>query len=308
MRKYLRLGILGAVVGLGVGGWLAYGQEIRFYAGLLRAYLVAKRFYAEYEHLARDIAFHPEMDPRLDVYSPDSGEGHPVLVFVHGGGWRSYDKELFAPVAQKLVPQGFVVVIPDYTLHPDAGYEQMAHEVAAAISWTLDNVEQYGGDPQRVVVAGHSAGGHLTGLALMDPRFLQSDGHLPTELCGWVGMSGVYNIGAEYEFWQAQGVTAEVMEEVMGGQANFALASPIHYVQPELPPILLIHGEQDETVPVHIARDFQAALQAVGAASELKVYASAGHADYLFAALGEKPAEVIIDLVDFVQRCSRASR
>ncbi|MGC9334562.1 MAG: alpha/beta hydrolase [Anaerolineae bacterium] len=304
MRRYLRLGILGAVVGLGVGGWLAYGDEIRFYAGLLRAYVAAKRFYAEYEHLARDIAFHPEMDPRLDVYSPDSGQDHPVLIFVHGGGWRSYDKELFAPVAQKLVPQGFVVVIPDYTLHPNAGYEQMAHEVAAAISWTLDNVEEYGGDSKRVVVAGHSAGGHLTGLALVDPRFLSSYGHSSTELCGWVGMSGVYDVTAEYEFWQAQGVAAEVMEEVMGGQANFRLASPIHYVQPGLPPVLLIHGEQDDTVPVHIARGFRAALEAVGAENELKVYPGAGHADYLFAALGDKPATVILDLVDFVQRCS----
>ena len=304
MRKYVSLGILGVLVGLGVGGWLAYREEIRYYGGLLKAYRIAKGFYAEYEHLARDIAFHPEMDPRLDVYSPESGQGHPVLIFVHGGGWRSYDKELFAPVAMKLVPEGLVVVIPGYTLHPDAGYEQMTHEVAAAVSWTLENIERYGGDPRRVVLAGHSAGAHLSALALMDARFLPAYGHAATELCGWVGMSGVYDVGAEDDFWLAQGVTAEVMEEVMGGQANFELASPIHYVRSGLPPLLLIHGEQDETVPVGISEDFHRALQAVGAASRLKTYANAGHADYLFAALDTGPAEVIGDLLDFVRLCS----
>jgi acetyl esterase/lipase len=304
MRKYVGLGVLGLLVGLGVGGWLAYGEEIRYYAGLLKAYRIARRFYAEYEHLARDIAFHPEMEPRLDVYSPSSGDGHPVLIFVHGGGWRNYDKELFAPVAMKLLPEDLVVVIPDYTLHPHAGYEQMAHEVAAAVSWTLEHIAQYGGDPHRVVLAGHSAGAHLSALALLDGRFLPAYGHSPMELCGWIGMSGVYDVQAEYDFWLDQGVTAEVMETVMGGRENFRSASPIRYVQPTLPSLLLIHGDQDETVPVGITVDFHEALRAAGAPSALKTYANAGHADYLFAALDAERAELITDLLDFVRRCS----
>jgi dipeptidyl aminopeptidase/acylaminoacyl peptidase len=133
---------------------------------------------------------------------------------------------------------------------------------------------------------------------------LSTYGHDATELCGWVGMSGVYDVGAEYDFWLAQGVTAEVMEEVMGGQANFERASPIRYVQSTLPPLLLIHGEQDETVPASISEDFHTALQEAGAASRLKIYANAGHADYLFAALDTGPAEVISDLLEFVRLCS----
>ena len=295
---------IGALVALGVGavGYLAYREKINFYLGLARAYLAARRFYARYEHLARDVVFHPDMAPRLDVYSPPQGAGHPVLFFVHGGGWQSFDKVIHAPVALKLLPAGVVVVIPDYTLHPNAGYEQMTHEVAAALSWTLDNIEAYGGDPRRVVVAGHSAGGHLAGLALMDPRFLAAYGHSGSEVRGFVGLSGVYDVQAEYDYWQAQGEHPHLIEEVMGGRQNFAQASPLSYVRPDLPPILLIHGDRDKIVPFSIATAFQTALQEAGATSELSVYAGQGHTDYLFAGLAGGQSRLITELAGFVQR------
>jgi acetyl esterase/lipase len=304
MRRATRLSFIVILLGLGVGVYLAYGDEIAFYVRLFRAYRTARRFYASYEHLARDVAFHPEMEPRLDVYSPPSGAGHPVLVFVHGGSWKDYHKELFAPVAMRLLPEEIVVVIPDYTLHPGAGYEQMASEVAAAVSWTLDNIEQYGGDPRRVVVAGHSAGAHLGLLAAMDPRFLGEFGHSSAEVCGLLGLSGVYDVGAEYDFWRAKGTTPEVMLSVMGGQGSFAQASPLSYVRGDLPPVLLIHGEEDKTVPAAISADLYAALEAVGAQSELKIYPGAGHSDFLFTALAEERAPVVADLAAFVQRCT----
>ena len=118
------------------------------YFRLYKAHRLAKRFYAEYENLTRDITFHPKMYVCLDIYTPETGSGHPVLLFVHGGGWSKYNKEMFSPVALKLLPEKIVVVITDHTLHPNAGYEQMTDEVAAAISWTLENIDQYGGDPK----------------------------------------------------------------------------------------------------------------------------------------------------------------
>jgi acetyl esterase/lipase len=303
VRKAVRIGAVVAL-GLGIGGYLAYREEIGFYVGVAKSYMTARRFYTRYEHLARDVVFDPKMAPRLDVYSPPEGTGHPVLFFVHGGGWQSYDKVLHAPVALKLLPEDVVVVIPDYTLHPEAGYEQMTREVAAALRWTLENIEAYGGDPGRVVVAGHSAGAHLAGLALMDPRFLEAYGHSVSEVCGFVGMSGVYDVQAEYDFWQAKGSHPRVIEEVMGGQQNFGQASPLGYVRRDLPPILLIHGDRDKTVPFSIATAFQAALEDVGAESELSVYAGQGHTDYLFAGLTEERSRLIAELAGFVGRCS----
>lgn len=302
LRRAVGLG-LAALAALGLGAAWLNRDTVAFYAQLARTYFAARRFFARYEHLEKNIAFHPQMAPRLDVYWPPSGAGHPVLFFVHGGSWKDYDKELFAPVAIKLLPENMVVVIPDYTLYPDAGYEQMAGEIAAALSWTLERIDQYGGDPERVVVAGHSAGAHLAGLALMDPRFLAGYGHSHSAVCAFVGMSGVYDVQAEYDHWLAQGFFPEVILEVMGGEENFRQASPIHYARADLPPILLVHGEKDETVPLSIATEFHAALQAAGAASELEVYAGWGHADYLFAALSQAHPRLVADIAAFVQRC-----
>ena len=300
-RIALALG-LAALAALGLGAGWVYREQIGWYVQLARAYYEARRFYATYEHLEKDVVFHPTMQPRLDIYSPPSGTGYPVLFFVHGGSWKDFRKELFASVAMKLLPEGMVVVIPDYTLYPDAGYEQMAGEMAAALSWTLENIETYGGDPARVVVAGHSAGAHLAGLAVMDPRFLAAYGHRSAEIRGLVGMSGVYDVQAEYDYWVERGTYPEVIVEVMGGQESFAPASPLEYARPGLPPVLLIHGDRDETVPVSITTAFHAALLSAGADSDLDVYAGLGHADYLFAALSQERPRLVADIAAFVRR------
>jgi acetyl esterase/lipase len=207
----------------------------------------------------------------------------------------------------KLVPEGIVVVIPDYTLYPGARYEQMAAEVAAALNWTLQNVAAYGGDPRRVVVAGHSAGAHLASLALLDERYLAAYGRSADELCGLIGLSGVYDVQAEYEYYAARGVEPLLILEVMGGRENLAAASPVQYVRPDLPPVLLIHGTEDETVPASISQEFQAALAQAGATSRLELLAGAGHSDYLLDAMGRKRAPLVAEVVDFAAECAAAA-
>ncbi|HRJ44132.1 MAG: alpha/beta hydrolase [Caldilineaceae bacterium] len=295
---------IGALLLVLAGVWAFINRgEISFYWNLFQVDRAGKQFYAEYPHLARDVQYSPRFGMGLDVYSPAQGENHPVLIFIHGGGWDKYDRKLFTPVGQKFVEMGIVVVIPDYTLHPDAGYKQMTQEMAAATAWTLENIAQYGGDPSRVVIAGHSAGAHLAGLVATDEVWLNFEGHTNQELCGFIGLSGVYDIPAQMVFERSTGGTAPVMTAVMGGEANFAVASPSSYLFPSTPQTLLVHGALDDTVPLSISENFQRKLDAAGIPNRLVVYPDKGHNDYLFDGFFNATAPILIHISDFAQGC-----
>src|SRR3990172_4835016 len=187
----------GLIAGIGIFIYVAYGDTIAYNLRLLNAKRIADKFYAEYDGISKSIPYGSRAAQKLDVYSPETGSNYPVLIFVHGGGWDSGNKELYAPVAQKLLPEGLVLVVPGYTLYQDATYRQQTDDVAAAISWTLENIAQYGGDPKRIIAGGQSAGGHLTALAVLDAQWLSRYGHTSAELCGYYGIAGVYDIAAQ---------------------------------------------------------------------------------------------------------------
>lgn len=283
-------------------GLFYFRQDIVYYWKLWRVNQIGATFYEEYEHLARDIDFGGG-DVRLDVYSPPQGENHPVLLFVHGGGWDSYEKEFFAPVAMKLVPRDMVVVIPDYTLHPDAGFEEMTRETAAAVAWTLENITEYGGNPGSLVLSGHSAGGHLAGLVAFESRWLDEVGHDPQELCGFLGMSGVYDVPMQMAFERSHGREAPVMTAVMGGEANFEKASPTTYASKGAPPTLLVHGAQDETVPLAISERLHTIQKEADLESELEIYPEKGHTDFLLEALTDDQALILSSIDRLIDRC-----
>ncbi|MBP7961939.1 MAG: alpha/beta hydrolase [Caldilineaceae bacterium] len=305
--KYLRwtgLALLAAAIAFIAVNW----GEITFAWDLYKVKRVSDAFYADYPLLVKDIAFTDKSDVRLDLYRPDDQGGHPVFLFVHGGGWDKYDKLLHAPVAQKLMPEGMVVLIMDYTLYPNATYRQQTAEVADAIAWTIENVAQYGGDPARITVGGHSAGGHLAMLAAYDPQWLAATGHKLDEICGLIGIAGVYDADAQMVFERSTGGTAPIMTAVMEGEPNFATASPITYVAQhgaDSPPVRLIHGSADDTVPLSESDEFLAALKAAGISSELLVYEGAGHTGLLLDAMVENPSRLVQDLSGFVNGCGQ---
>ena len=277
-------------------------DELKFFYRLWRAHRQANRFYADYPWVTKNIAYHPGMPRRLDVYRPEQGTGHPVIVYIYGGSWSSGNKELYAPAAQRFVPSGFVLVIPDYTLHPQAGYPRQTEEIAAALAWTLDHIADYGGDPRRVVLAAQSAGAQISGLALLEPRWLAAYGHSAADVRGFVGISGVYDFEAVLAYHSASPRARKLLSAILGGEDKAGQASPIRYVSAQCPPALLIHGDADTTVPIEVGRQFHERLTAAGVNSEFVTYPGAGHADILFRALTEKPPQLIDDIVGFVQR------
>lgn len=141
-----------------------------------------------------DVAYGSGPDETLDVFPTPKAGAAPVLVFIHGGWWRALDKRDHSFVAPAFVQAGAMVVVPNYSLCPKVGIEDIALQMTRALAWTWRHAPLYGGDPRRIVVAGHSAGAHLAAMLLCcDWPAVGRD--LPRDLVGKaLAISGVYDL------------------------------------------------------------------------------------------------------------------
>src|SRR6266446_5635963 len=111
----------------------------------------------------RDLAYVEPKNERqtLDVYAPTEGKNHPVVVWIHGGGWKSGDKKGVQKKPQAFVDKGYIFVSTNYRFVPNVTVKEMTGDIAKAIRWVHDHAKDYGGDPESIFVMGHSAGAHL---------------------------------------------------------------------------------------------------------------------------------------------------
>jgi arylformamidase len=140
-----------------------------------------------------DVAYGDGPAETLDAF-PTTRADAPVLVFVHGGYWRLLDKSDFSFVAPAFTREGAMVVVPNYALAPKVTLETITLQVARAVAWTWRNAALYGGDPQRIVVSGHSAGGHLTAM-MVACRWPELAPDLPEHVVhGGLAISGIFDL------------------------------------------------------------------------------------------------------------------
>lgn len=126
----------------------------------------------------RDLAYAEPKNERqtLDVYAPSEGKGHPIVVWIHGGGWRKGDKEPMEEKPKAFVEKGYVFVAINYRFVPNVTMREMMGDVAKAIRWVHDHASEYRGDARTMFVMGHSAGAHLATLVCTDDRYLRAEG------------------------------------------------------------------------------------------------------------------------------------
>ena len=189
-------------------------------------------------------AVHYGNDPaqKLEMFVPVGAAAHtplPVIVFIHGGGWASGDPHDYRFIARALVPEGYAVVLAGYRLYPQARYPGMLEDGARALRWVADHAAALGGDPQRVVLMGHSAGAYNAVMLGLDRRWLAHEGLSPDGLRGVIGLAGPYDF---YPF------DSQSTINTFGKAANPKETQPVAYARGDAPPVLLVHGTADTRV------------------------------------------------------------
>ncbi|NMU91503.1 alpha/beta hydrolase [Achromobacter ruhlandii] len=242
------------------------------------------------------VAYGPLPRQRLDIYRPPAVTRAPVVVFFYGGSWRSGDRADYRFVGDALAARGIVAVVADYRLYPEAGYPDFLRDAAMAVAWTQRHIDAYGGDPARVFVAGHSAGGYIAAMLALDGRWLGGAGSSPATLAGWIGLAGPYDFLP---------IVARDVRPVFGYPATPADSQPIHHASLHAPPGLLLTGVADTTVdPRRNSVGLAQALREAGACARLVQYPDLGH-KLLVGALSRPlrwRAPVLDDLGEFVAR------
>ena len=211
-----------------------------------------------------ELAYGSGVRQQLDVYRPTAVAGAaaspaPVIVFVHGGSWRSGDKRLYRWLGKSLASQGFVAVLVNYGLMPTVRFPDSAKDVAAAVAYAYRHAAEWGGNPERLTLMGHSAGAHLTALVAYDGRYLAVAGLSPSILQGYVGLSGPYDFLLD---------TPLLRDTFAGAPEREHDAQPIHFVTTGAPRSLLVMGRDDTTVNPRNTRSLAARLREAGAPVE----------------------------------------
>lgn len=203
----------------------------------------------------------------LDIYRPrDAGPEAPVVLFFYGGSWQMGTRAQYRFVGSRLAEAGVVAIVADYRTWPAAGFPAFMGDAARAVRWTLDHAREQGGDPQRVYIAGHSAGAQIAALLGTDARHLDAVERRPQDLAGVIGLSGPYDF-----------VISGKLEEIFGPRSQWPEAMAVRFVDGDEPPFLLVHGDQDRTVDVGNSRKLEFALRRKGIDATLLILPGGNH-------------------------------
>jgi acetyl esterase/lipase len=202
-----------------------------------------------------DIPYGADYWQKIDLYLPSATPAHemPTLLFLHGGYWTHGYKEWLGFMAPAFVSLPALFISVGYRLAPQAKHPAALEDCLTALAWAYEHVATYGGNPHRLFLGGHSAGGHLAALLALQPHLLPAHG-LPTDaITACFPVSGVYDLDGD--------VPLDRLQAFLDVGARPAPASPLHYVRGNRTPFLLAVGEHDFPALYEQAYTMAAALR-----------------------------------------------
>ena len=219
-----------------------------------------------------DIAYGEGPRRKLDVYVPATlapGARAPVVVFFYGGSWRFGRKADYRFVADGLTSKGIVAVIADYRVFPEVSYPDFIDDTAAAVAWTHREIARFGGDTDRIFIAGHSAGAYDAAMVAFDPRWLAKYDLTPKQFRGFVGLAGPYNFLP---------IVDGGVKEVFHWPDTPPDSQPINHVSRDSMPALLIAARNDTFVyPTVNTEPMGAKLEAAGVDVTVSIHTGVNH-------------------------------
>ena len=244
-----------------------------------------------------DLVYAPGDKGRLDVYAPRKIPPHaPVAVFIYGGSWQSGAKSMYRFVGVALASRGIVTVIPDYRVYPEVRYPTFLEDNAAAVAYARSHAAEWGADPARLYLIGHSAGAYNAVMLATDPRWLKPVGVTPSR-----DIAGVYGLAGPYDFLPLRD---PVLETIFGPPDQLPDTQPINHVDGAAPPMRLVAGDRDTTVDPGNSLRLTAAVKAKDGVASARIYPGLGHVSLLttLSGLFRGKAPVLDDIAAFVDK------
>ena len=239
--------------------------------------------------IVRDVPYVEAGSPlrKLDIHLPDGAPAgpRPVLVAVHGGGWKGGDKadpSFIEPLAAWFLPRGFIVVSVNYRLTPAVRHPQNVDDVRAALRWVSRHIGRHGGDPGGLHLCGHSAGAHLAAMVAVDQPALAAAGIDVTRLRAVILYEGVgYDLPSQMRLGTPFPKTGGIFAEAFGTDREcLRQASPVHRVDGVPPPFLIVHARLERSSRLQ-ARLLAQALRRAGGRPEVRSIWGKNHGNIL---------------------------
>jgi acetyl esterase/lipase len=244
--------------------------------------------------VVHDVAYGPLLSQQLDIYIPVDSRGKKldVIVFFYGGRWTNGAKEDYRFVGAAFADKDFIVVIPDYQKYPQVRFPIFVEDGAKALAWVYDNVATYHGNPERIHVAGHSAGAHIGALLAADVDYLGREGKSRSLVIhDFVGLAGPYAFTPD----------EPDLEDMFGPPKNYPNMRVTTFIDGKQPPMLLLYGDADKTVKYDNLERLEQQIKKKGGSVQSKIYHDVDHAGLVGALSWFNPhdAPVVQDIVSF---------